>query len=33
MTANDSKPYLLYLKKLVDQFNNTYHYSNNKKTN
>ena len=33
MTANDSKPYLLYLKKLVDQFNNAYHNSNNKKTN
>ena len=24
MTANDSKSYLGYLKKLVDQYNNTY---------
>ena len=31
MTANDSKPYLPYLNKLVDQYNNTYH-SINKKT-
>ena len=27
MTANDSKPYLSYLNKLVDQYNNTYHRS------
>ena len=25
MTANDSKSYLSYLNKLVDQYNNTYH--------
>ena len=31
MTANDSKPYLPYLNKSVDQYNNTYH-SINKKT-
>ena len=31
MTANDSKFYLSYLNKLVDQYNNTYHHSNNKK--
>ena len=31
MTANDSKPYLPYLNKLVDQYNNTYHHSINKK--
>ena len=31
MTANDSKSYLSYLKKLVDQYNNTYHHSINKK--
>ena len=31
MTANDSKSYLSYLNKLVDQYNNTYHYSINKK--
>ena len=30
MTANDSKPYLTYLNKLVDQYNNTYHLSMNK---
>ena len=30
MTGNDSKSYLLYLNKLVDQYNNTYHYSLNK---
>ena len=30
MTANDSKPYLPYLNKLVDQYNNTYHHSINK---
>ena len=27
MTANDSKSYLGYLNKLVDQYNNTYHHS------
>ena len=27
MTANDSKNYLPYLNKLVDQCNNTYHHS------
>ena len=27
MTANDSKIYLAYLNKLVDQCNNTYHHS------
>ena len=31
MTANDSKYYLRYLNKLVDQYNNTYHHSINKK--
>ena len=31
MTANDSKSYLSYLNKLVDQYNNTYHHSINKK--
>ena len=31
MTANDCKPYLPYLNKLVDQYNNTYHHSINKK--
>ena len=31
MTANDSKSYLSYLNKLVDQQNNTYHYSTGKK--
>ena len=31
MTANDSKSYLPYLKKLVDQYNNTYYHSINKK--
>ena len=30
ITANDSTPYLPYLNKLVDQFNNTYHHSINK---
>ena len=30
MTANDSKFYLSYLNKVVDQYNNTYHYSLNK---
>ena len=32
MTANDSKSYLSYLNKLVDQYNNTYHHSLNGKT-
>ena len=32
MTVNDSKFYLPYLNKLVDQCNNTYHYSINKKS-
>ena len=31
VTANDSKSYLPYLNKLVDQYNNTYHHSINKK--
>ena len=31
MTTNDSKSYLSYLNKLVDQCNNTYHPSINKK--
>ena len=31
MTTNDSKSYLAYLNKSVDQYNNTYHYSINKK--
>ena len=31
MTANDSKSYVSYLKNLVDQYNNTYHDSINKK--
>ena len=31
MTANDSKSYLSYLNKLVDQYNNTYDHSINKK--
>ena len=31
MTANDSKSYLSYLSKLVDQYNNTFHYSVKKK--
>ena len=31
MTANDSKSYLPYLNKLVDQYNNTYHHFINKK--
>ena len=30
-TANDSKSYLPYLNKLVDQYNNIYHYCINKK--
>ena len=31
ITANEIKSYLLYLNKLVDQYNNTYHHSINKK--
>ena len=31
MTANGSKSYLCYLNELVDQYNNTYHHSINKK--
>ena len=31
MTANDSKYYVSYVKKLVDQHNITYHLSINKK--
>ena len=31
MTANGSKSYLIYLNKLVDQYNNAYHHSFNKK--
>ena len=31
MTANDSKSYLPYLNKLVDQYSNTYHHSINEK--
>ena len=31
MTANDSKSYLNYLNKLVDQYNNAYHQFINKK--
>ena len=27
MTVNDSKSYLPYVNKLVDQYNNTYHHS------
>ena len=32
MTANDSKSYLSYMNKLVDQYNNSYHHSINKKS-
>ena len=32
MTAYDSKSYLSYLNKLVDQYNNTSNHSINKKT-
>ena len=32
MTANDSKSYLIYLNKLIDQYNNAYHHSVNKKS-
>ena len=31
MTANNKNSYLLYLNKLVDQYNDTYHHSINKK--
>ena len=31
MTADNGKSYLDYLKKLVDKYNNTYHYSISKK--
>ena len=31
MTVKDSKSYLLYLNKLIDQCSNTYHHSVNKK--
>ena len=31
MTANDSISYLPYVNKLLDQYNNIYHYSINKK--
>ena len=31
MTATDTKSYLSYLDKLVDQYNNTYHHSVNKR--
>ena len=31
ITANDNKSYLLYLNKLTDQYNNTYHHSSSKK--
>ena len=31
MAANDSKSYLSYLNKIVDQHSNTYHHSINKK--
>ena len=31
MTVNDNKTYLPYLNKIVDQCNNTYHHSSNKK--
>ena len=31
MTGNGSKSYLAYLNKFVDQYNNTYHRSFNKK--
>ena len=32
MTANDRKSYLSFLNKLIDQYNNTYHHSVNKKS-
>ena len=31
MTPNDSKSYLAYLNKFVNQYNNTYYHSNGKK--
>ena len=31
ITANDNKSYLPYWNKLVDQYNNTFHHSVNKK--
>ena len=31
MTANDSKSHLPYLNKLVEQYNNTYHHSIDKR--
>ena len=31
MAADDSKSYLFYLNKLVDEYNNSYHYSIGKK--
>ena len=31
MTANNNKSYLSYLNKLVDEYNNSYHYSISKK--
>ena len=31
MITNDSKPYLSYLNNLVNEYNNTYHHSINKK--
>ena len=31
MTANDSKSYFGYLNRLVDEYNNTYHHSVDKK--
>ena len=33
MTSNDSNSYLSYLNKLIDEYNNTYHHSINKKPN
>ena len=32
MTADDGNSYLPYLNKLVDQYNNSYHHSINKKS-
>ena len=32
MTANDSKPYISCLNKLLEQYSNTYQHSINKKT-
>ena len=31
MTANDNKSCLSYLNKVIDQYNNTYHHSLNRK--